>query len=195
LIALRRAEDIAAATLLGAHVEHADLLDGLYRRDRDGNHLYADKAGPFGARQTDDIPLSARITALVQARTVSRHVTCHLPLAIGGHVDHLIVFDTAALLAAEGYKVCYYEDIPYAENPRLVRQRSAAFQGWNPILDEFNEPHLAAKLNACAYYRSQLWSLFGGETAMRAKLAAHAQRTGTGDLPFAERSWYLRKPT
>ncbi|MCG8475229.1 MAG: hypothetical protein MI784_07130 [Cytophagales bacterium] len=41
-------------------------------------------------------------------------ISVYAPLALGGHIDHWIVLEAACLLADEGYRVFFYEDLPYA---------------------------------------------------------------------------------
>jgi hypothetical protein len=52
--------------------------------------------------------------------TDERTTTLYCPLGIGGHVDHLIVRNTVLGNLTELralYRVCFYEDLPYAANP------------------------------------------------------------------------------
>lgn len=52
----------------------------------------------------------------------------HVPLAIGAHPDHRLVFEAARELDLE-YDVHFYEDLPYALYPALVAQRLAHVAG------------------------------------------------------------------
>jgi LmbE family N-acetylglucosaminyl deacetylase len=102
----RRVEDINAASIVGATTVHFDFLDCIYRRGPDGEWLYSEISVPPHPADKD---LPARIAAEVSARLEPDDVlVCQL--AVGSHVDHVIVRQAAELL---GHPLIYDIDVPY----------------------------------------------------------------------------------
>jgi LmbE family N-acetylglucosaminyl deacetylase len=109
------------------------------------------------------------------------------PLAIGGHVDHRLVYHTACILARDGWSVAFYEDLPYAggiemeDIENLVKETSVILgrdlhsqqlhSGWRGN----------KKLDAVLTYRSQL-----GPTTLE-RIICHSQRLN--DTAITERLW------
>lgn len=159
-MALRRAEDRAAADVLGvADVIHLDLPEAPHRG-------YESPAELFGAPREDDTigrPLRAHLSELGQPELVLA------PRGLGGHVDHRRL--VAAIPERWRPVTVLYRDTPYA-----LRATTAA-------LDAADRPvpiaaQLDRKLDACAAYATQLGFQFGGETAMRHALREHAHSEG-----------------
>jgi LmbE family N-acetylglucosaminyl deacetylase len=75
-----------------------------------------------GGQGNDAAPRGRLIEALDQIvhQTQARHI--YLPLAIGGHVDHLITHEAAmqAIPEATGREIFFYEDRPYSFLPGSV---------------------------------------------------------------------------
>ena len=102
----RRVEDINAASIVGATTVHFDFLDCIYRRGPDGEWLYSEISVPPHPADKD---LPARIAAEASARLEPDDVlVCQL--AVGSHVDHVIVRQAAELL---GRPLTYDIDVPY----------------------------------------------------------------------------------
>ena len=102
----RRVEDINAASIVGATTVHFDFLDCIYRHGPDGEWLYSEISVPPHPADKD---LPARIAAEVSARLEPDDVlVCQL--AVGSHVDHVIVRQAAELL---GRPLIYDIDVPY----------------------------------------------------------------------------------
>jgi LmbE family N-acetylglucosaminyl deacetylase len=188
-LALRRAEDVAALTVLGAEWYHLGYLDAVYRAAGD-RWLYADLEALFGPVKPGD-PL-----ALAQADLVAQlagflaapgTVTVYAPLAVGGHVDHRIVNGAALRLAKRGYRVAFYEDYPYASQAGSVE--AAGVAGWRPELLHLDVADVAAWVKAAGYYRSQLGVLFRGADAMPSLVWTFASTRRT-DGALAGRIWW-----
>lgn len=103
---LRRAEDEAAAAIVGARVIHFDFLDCVYRRGANGEWLYLDISVP---PHPEDAQLPTKIAEVVSSRLQPDDVlVCQL--AVGSHVDHVLVRQGAELL---GRPLLYDIDVPY----------------------------------------------------------------------------------
>lgn len=109
--ALRRAEDRAWVAALGAGVSLVDLgrPDAALRPEHLGDFdpVATDPLGPLDLFEM--ATLMAHFESLVAAATALL-----LPLALGEHLDHVLVRD-AAIRAAKGRcALAFYEDLPYA---------------------------------------------------------------------------------
>jgi hypothetical protein len=120
----------------------------------------------------------------------------YAPLAAGNHVDHQLLRAAAGRLAAEGYRVAYYEDYPYAEQAGAVEAAlgksfpaPGAAGGWRAEALGLDAEDLAAKVAALAYYHSQMAVLFGGAERMPNRIWRHAA-TRSPDGGLAERLWW-----
>ncbi|MBX9625393.1 MAG: PIG-L family deacetylase [Gemmataceae bacterium] len=170
-LALRRAEDAGACRALGAEPVWLDLPEAPHRGYGSAAELFA------GVKDADDVwrPLADRLHALHREAAPDLVFT---PQGLGNHVDHVQLIraaDAVRLLGA----ACWYRDTPYA-----IRDPAADPAAGVPTGPEFAVPvgaHLAAKLEACAAYRTQLGFQFGGESAMRDRLSAFALAEGGGE--------------
>ena len=198
--ALRRAEDAAAAALLGLDVLWLDYPDAIYRH---GRYLGHDPI--FGAVHADEAGLPAALAAAITAGLAARDLAgarLYAPLGLGHHVDHQLTFLAATILAAAGWDVLYYDDFPYASQPQAHAARFLELGAAGPAF----RPHYAAidagietKIAAIAAYPSQLSSLFPSPDAMppavreyAAAVAAEGAAVATPGGPaarYAERYW------
>lgn len=187
--ATRRDEDRRAAELLGCGVRWLGLPDAIYRGER-----YASDASLYGGLHPEEQPLAEHLAdEIAQLPEWRDGNQVFVPLAVGNHVDHQLVFETGRRLAARGVEVWAYEDLPYAiHSPdgvtaRLEQQRDA-LEG--PVLVPVAST-MAAKLDAVAAYASQLPVIFRFTDDFRAALQGHAQEVGGPHGP-AERFWRVR---
>jgi len=186
---LRRAEDVAALTVLGAEWYHLGYLDAVYRLG-DGEWLYADLEALFGAVKPGDpmaLAQAALVAQLAGFVAAPEPATVYAPLAVGGHVDHRIVHGAARRLAERGYRVAFYEEYPYAGQPGSVE--AAGVSGWRPELLRLDAADVAAWVQAIGYYRSQLGVLFRGGEAMPTLVWTFAS-TRSADGALAGRIWW-----
>lgn len=191
-VALRRAEDVAALTLLGARARHLDYLDAVYRAAPGGRWLYTDNVTLLGAVDPEDPVTPAGLgRALADLLPPPGETTVHAPLGAGRHVDHLIVHGAARHLQSLGHRVAYYEDYPYAEVQGRVESALAAAgaRGWTEEIVPLDPADVAAKVSAVGYYRSQLGVLFYGAEAMPGRVWSFAA-TRAGHC-LAERRWWF----
>ncbi len=158
-VALRRIEDQKAAQMVGACVRHLGLVDAIYRRTNNGLYLYTeDVFDPIHPEESGIIEETARLIS----RELKASDTLVCPLALGGHVDHVIV---RAAIESLDLPIFYYTDIPYlfehqdelpaATSNMISRHISVSTEG------------LAAWQDGIDAYESQLSSLFLDSQEMR----------------------------
>jgi LmbE family N-acetylglucosaminyl deacetylase len=159
-MALRRAEDYAAADVLGiTEVIHLDLPEAPHRG-------YDSAIALFRTPHEDDTidqALRTRLSELGQPELVLA------PRGLGGHVDHRQLIK--AIPERWTPATMLYRDTPYtlrvAPTAQDAADRPAAIGA-----------QLHRKLDACAAYATQLGFQFGGERAMRRALRQLAQSEG-----------------
>ena len=157
-IRIRRAEDEKAAAIMGAKSVYFDFLDCIYRRGPEGDWLYAEVFVPPHPAEAD---LPARIAESISARLVRDDVLI-CQLAVGSHVDHVIVRQAAELL---GRSLLYSIDIPYLFNyPHELALKSA---GMKEKLYSISEAGLTSWQDASMAYASQISTLFESEQDLR----------------------------
>jgi LmbE family N-acetylglucosaminyl deacetylase len=181
-IAVRRAEDRAALDILRSVVRHGDLLDAIYRRDPDGAWLYDGPGLTFGPRHPADVVVGDTVAALLASAVRGLRPGLLLgPLAIGDHVDHVVVRE-AVVATGRRWRipVLLWEDQPYALRhpstaPDCHVQVRVPADAW------------ARRLDATGRYRSQLRMLFSPGDDWRTALTSHA--TGPRRSAPTERYW------
>jgi LmbE family N-acetylglucosaminyl deacetylase len=165
---LRRGEDREAASRVGAGALHFDVPDCIYRRGPSGVLLYTTSVfTPWNPLEKD---LPARMAATIRERLAPEDIVV-CPLAIGGHVDHILVRRAVESL---GRPLRYYADIPYLlHRPGSLAPVTAGLTGEiHPVSGE----GLQAWTAAIAAYRSQVSMLFKTERRMRQAIANYWQR-------------------
>jgi LmbE family N-acetylglucosaminyl deacetylase len=143
----RREEDRRAAGILGARPVHFDFLDCIYRRGSDGEWLYSDISVPA---HEEDAVLPDQIARAIQDRLQPEDtVVCQL--AIGSHVDHVLVRQGAEKAWPH---LLYDIDIPY------FLSRQAEFDlfsaGMKQTIHAVTDAGLKAWQEAVLEYKSQL---------------------------------------
>ncbi len=193
-VALRRAEDLAALALLGAKARHLAFLDAIYRGGPGGVWLYDDLARLLGEAQPGDpVTPEALAEAVAACLPGDGPLTLYAPLAIGRHVDHLLVHQAARLLSEWGHSLAFYEDYPYAETPGALAAALAAAgaEDWPVEIVALSPADLSAKVQALGYYHSQLAVLFGEAEAMPSRVWSFALGRSPG-AGLVERVWRPR---
>ena len=196
----RRREDRAAIARLGAELVWLDFQDAIYRAAEAEAWYYTSIADVFGSIHPGDLTLPDAIAEAVGEQVSgSAQATVYAPLTVGHHVDHQLVHRAAWMLRAQGRKVLFYEDYPYADpayrlpfnqpNPAPLAATLAALKDarLTPDIRRLSEPDLHAWIDSVRAYRSQVPLLFGDEAAMARRLRAFALHLD-GETP-AERLW------
>jgi LmbE family N-acetylglucosaminyl deacetylase len=183
-VAVRGDEERAAAGILGCATRTFPYLDAIYRGDQ-----YLSDEALFGPVLPGDEALVAQLVADIAA--LPELSTLYVPLALGNHVDHQLVYRVGQLLAARGLRVLGYEDFPYAILGDERERRMAAIR---PAL---GDPHLLPigatlprRIAAIAAYRTQLPTIFRFTADWPGAVTAWARAVGGGNGP-AERFWPL----
>ena len=170
-MAVRRAEDAEAAAALGAEAWWLDFPEAPHRGYGSAEELFA------GMKPGDDIheSLTHRLEEFWEE---VRPDWVFAPLGLGDHADHLQLIHSVCEFVS-GDDTIWYRDAPYAiRNP--AAEPSAPVAGRSGFALPIGG-HLAAKLDACAAYRTQLGFQFGGEAAMRETLTRFARDEGDGE--------------
>ena len=144
---MRRQEDKTAAALVGANILHFDFLDCIYRRGADGEWLYNDI---FVPPHPEDAMLPAQIAEAIATHLQPDDIlVCQL--AVGSHVDHVLVRQGAELL---GYPLRYDIDVPYIfYKPEELVLKSA---GMKESVHSITETGLKHWKEAALAYKSQI---------------------------------------
>ncbi len=186
---LRRAEDRAAYARLGcADVHHLDAPDAVYRLGPDGAALYGSEQAIFGPIHPYEAAYPEALAELTRA-LLPVDATVLAPLGVGNHVDHQLARAVGLALLKEGWRVGFYEELPYIERSGAVAHAVRELHDWQPEAFALSDGALGMKIEAMAYYRSQVPVLYGDERAMgqRIRTAAITTAGGTG---LAERVWW-----
>lgn len=177
-------EDRAALAELGATQVLLPLLDAIYRQP-----AYATAQRLFGEPLASD-GLTAELVVTLQTLSATLGpAVYYFPLAVGGHVDHQVVCSAGFQLAAAGFEVRFYEDLPYALRAGALASRVAA-----AALSQIVELHevtadFPRKLRAAQAYRSQIAPLFGSEAAMFEGLLRYSLSLSEVGGRCVERLW------
>lgn len=192
-IAQRRQEDLQALAHLGAQAHHLPFLDCPYRQHPESHEpLYPTEASIFGElHQAESSFHLELLRALMPMVPAEAGVRIYAPLAVGHHVDHLLVRRVAVALLKRGYDVTFYEDYPYAgDEGRVLASLSGARRTWwSMLIAGHDQQALEAKWRAISCYRSQLSTFWDDLTNMRRQVRAFALHAGRGR--YGERFWRL----
>ena len=161
-ISARRAEDVKAASIVGAKTVHFDFLDCIYRRGKNGDWLY--NLEVFVPPHEDDGELPARMAESISARLKpTDQLVCQLGL--GSHLDHVLVRRAVELLQRP---ILYDVDISYLFNfPGELAQKTA---GMKAKTHRITDSGFWSWLEAVKAYKSQLSGLFDSPEVMRAQI-------------------------
>ncbi len=170
LYRLRRSEDRRANRSLGAGWRHLSLLDAPYRKDERGNFLYPSS---LSVNPHPDDGATIDTIATILRRSLRPDDTLLSPVAIGGHVDHVIVRQAAERAVAE--RVCYYPDFPYVHSLGDTQGQCASL---SRLTYRLSPPDLRGWLEAIATFETQVDIL--DDSSLR--LADRLKQYGAGDL-------------
>ena len=190
VIASRRAEEAAAAAVLGTMPSFLPFHDAIYRGER-----YLGDPDLFGEVRADEATLASDLVAAMRLDESRRDSTrVYVPLAIGWHVDHQVAFQAGVELDRAGWEVWFYEDLPYALKPGITSDRIERVR--TPLRVAARVPveeTWAAKIDAIMAYPSQLATIFNyveagsSRAEIESLLRVYAEAAGDG-VPV-ERFW------
>jgi LmbE family N-acetylglucosaminyl deacetylase len=182
----RQEEDRNGVEALGARAHWLGYPDAIYRGDR-----YLSDQSLFGAPQAVETGLVNLIVDEVRSLPEwADEGTVFVPLGIGEHVDHQIMFTVGCVLAKRGTRVFAYEDCPYAiHTPAGLDRRLEEVDGdiGAPLVVPIGTT-LERRIDAIFAYRSQVPVIFRFTTDVSGTMADFARKIG-GPLGPAERFW------
>ncbi len=162
VVAVRRLENQAAARVVGAETVDFSIPDCIYRRSPEGKVIYSKDV--FVSIDPGEKDLDADISAAL-ASEIQPGDTLVSPLAIGGHLDHVL-----ARLASERLDcpLWYYADIPYLiQHPEMM---TAAVKGLRGTRYPVSQKALGVWQKGISAYATQIRMLFKTPTKMRASI-------------------------
>lgn len=177
--AAREAEDRAAMAALDVDYLWLNLPELLFRRVGLGDRLaqlvpHATFTGTAAFTDTQRAMLAA------VARHADDGTRIYLPLAVGAHPDHRLVYE-AGRSGLPGRDVRFYEDVPYALDPALVEARMAVLAG-TPAPSAFRVARALARLvfrgGARIFALLPLY-LFLAAAELARRASRHAERIST----------------
>lgn len=178
-IASRRLEDASACRILGCENAFLDFTDAIYRQDAGGRHLYPTFDSLRGSIAPEDGALAGRIAAEVSLQLSGKPTFVYCPLAIGGHVDHVVVRNCGRLLGTEGATVLSYRDFYYDREAAA----DAGVSPMNCMVVSLTPAEISRKVDAFSEYKSQISDLFATRVAMEVYFAT----TGKTEALFVSR--------
>jgi LmbE family N-acetylglucosaminyl deacetylase len=170
----RQAEDLAAASMLGADVLWLEFPEALYRG---APAYYQDEQSLFGAVHPNDLTLDGAIAErLSQIHERAPLAALYAPLGVGNHVDHQLVCSAADRLVQQKINVKFYEDFPYVARTAgalEARQKALGIPMEQELVEISHQP-ARYKEEASLQYRSQIPTLFGSEERLRRSLTTYS---------------------
>lgn len=165
--AVRCIEDMKAMSTLGAEPLHLGLLDIIYRVGPGGTALYQKTVVGVPMHDADmqlHFPvLQAKFRSLA-AQFADGPLVVLSPLALGGHVDHLLVRHAVESIWGSE-QILYYEDFPYAGRSGVLQTwLKTEGKSWHPTQVPLTEKQIADRVASVACYTSQLRGLFPSES-------------------------------
>lgn len=157
---VRKLEDTEAALLLGANTLHFDFIDAIYRLSPDFPKLYETVFSPVHPYDQQLVPAIA--LAIKRNELPSDELFC--PLALGGHVDHVIVRQAREFIG--GLPITYYIDFPYIDY--LPDQFYRSTGGLIEHRQSISPEGVTYWLDAACKYKSQ--NLYPTQVILRAKI-------------------------
>jgi glycosyltransferase involved in cell wall biosynthesis/LmbE family N-acetylglucosaminyl deacetylase len=180
----RLEEDDRAMDHLGVRaVERWEFMEAPYRSDPSGDPLYASYEALCGPLRAEDEPLVNLLQSRVEDIARShRRTIFYVPLGLGGHVDHQLLYRLGLRMASSGYSVRFYEEWPYAEVYKVRRSQDR----W---LYQTADIAVQPKIDSALQYVSQVRGLGGSQAVASKRLERYARRVGDGTP--RERFWSL----
>lgn len=189
-VAVRQAEDEAAANRLAARRWLNDVPDCIYRTNASGQALYPTVQAIFGDIHPAD-PVRRIIEAVKDPMWLNHVHTVYAPLAAGNHVDHQLMRQWGVVIKRDvpHIKLLFYEDFPYLRDAGTVQAALSFFEGKLKLKPQrviLSEANIVAKIEAIALYRSQISTFWENEAAIAADVRRQYTRQ---DGRLAEIFW------
>ncbi|WP_223068412.1 PIG-L deacetylase family protein [Paenibacillus caui] len=180
---VRRQEDIHAARALGASVLHLNLLECIYRKNKDGSPVYNKLNELFNTDWRTEHQVMEEIVSVLSSQIQFENYSgVYVPLGIGRHIDHCLVRKSAERYrgqtgngTGDHIRLIYYEDLPYLCFNNDLTWRTELAEGLNERSVQLGRSNLKAKVNAALKYRSQISLLWTSRFSMLRQMAEHAR--------------------
>ncbi len=184
----RREEDAVALESLGVPYVWLPYRDAIYR----GGQYYS-RETIMNHVQPGDWELFERLSAhAVELWRRTARAVVYLPLGIGNHIDHQLVFMLAGALRQAGAEIWHYEDFPYvAREPRALGLRLAELGAPYRSRTVDITAQIERRLEATALYGSQMTSTFRNVGPYREVTMRYASSVAGAEHRYAERLWAL----
>jgi LmbE family N-acetylglucosaminyl deacetylase len=176
----RRLEDASACRILGCEASFLDFPDAIYRHTDKGRHLYPTFESLRGSPSSEDSTLPVRLAERVRGYLSDENTVVYCPLAIGAHVDHVIVRDCGRIISTRHSRVLFYRDF-YYDRQSNGETEASDMTGVNVTLTLAEG---RAKLAAFSEYKSQISDLFTTPSAMK----SYFDNTGRNESFFHPRA-------
>jgi LmbE family N-acetylglucosaminyl deacetylase len=169
----RRQEDLIACSIVGAAAIHIEIPEAIYRRGDGGEYLYPDEEAIFGDRSPSDDELAESLAQVLE-EICSEGSRLYVPLAVGSHVDHVLVRRAAQGL---GRPTWGYHDMPYAARDLDLPAGIGERAGVGSVLPVEAED-LERWVRATWAYRSQRSTFWDSERELEHELTAYLDACG-----------------
>jgi LmbE family N-acetylglucosaminyl deacetylase len=144
----RKLEDRRACRRLGASARHFPWMDAPYRKTAVKQFMYSELHGPV---HDGDFELAHRIGRHLAGMIEDDDLVLS-PLAIGGHVDHVITRKAAE--SVQPAAIMYYPEIPYMQ---LHREDAAtATAGFCPVQYTLRRDEIVTWIDSLKLYVTQM---------------------------------------
>ena len=186
--AARRIEDNAMCAALGAQPVHGGFQDAIYRIDAFDAPLYTRDFLGGHVREEDWRGVYLRVIGWLRP-LLAAGGPVYAPLAIGGHVDHVLARAAVEALIplVDRARLNFYEDYPYAQRLAEGAVVDPTFaqltRGLSPQTIALTPELIEARIAATALYPSQLPPLFQDPASMPDAIRRYVRAVG------GERFW------
>jgi len=174
----RRREDMEACRIVGAHYQHLQIPDCIYRSssqksDAKREFFYTSNEAIFGDIHPLDEPTIEAVYQQIEPFVTSGSIVVS-PLAIGNHIDHQITRSAAEKLGVELY---YYADYPYAAEAESTID-DLKQTGW--VCENYfvSKEGMSNWIEAVAAYNSQISSFWSNRNVMEKELRSYSKKQG-----------------
>lgn len=187
-VPVRRQEDETALAICGASAHYGTFPDCIYRQSADGTALYPTEESLSGPVHPSD---PVRHASIFPDSLLTQQPVIVAPLAVGQHVDHVLIRDHALTLKRNHPDIVlfFYTDFPYSRDADAIQQARAALSvSLEPHLIPLTQSDIDAKIQAMTAYRTQISTFWQDEQHL-----AHdvRQRFQQSDGSYAERLWRI----
>jgi LmbE family N-acetylglucosaminyl deacetylase len=153
---VRLKEDVKAMEYLGCTYQHLDYYECLYRRGRNGLHIYPDLQNIYYLDFTNEKDIFERLCNDMKKICYDTTVV-YAPFGLGNHADHLLIRKVFDDIRVElSCIVYYYEEIPYICYYYKDGGNSDFEKALTSEIICFSNSEWKAKIEALKFYKSQL---------------------------------------